>query len=391
MTIGIDTPIPGLIDKIPVRNIWLLLLYASKLYRELSESRRVELEKAPDHIPFLAAEILANAVERRLRRNLSHGYQRRRDDLSRVRGRIDLFRTERRQLLRRGRVACVFDEMTVDTPRNRYVKAALTHIAGEVSKHPYHYSDLERRCRDLANRMERAGVIGHLTSRHAAKVQRLDRVGWVDHHDRQMLAAANLALNLSIPTEQSGLSMLPIVNRSATKGWELYENAVAGFYGVTLSHRGWKVGHGKRMQWPASDLTSGLHAIMPAMITDIVLERRAHSVPTADLRIVIDTKFMDIVRNNQYGRPTLDSRHMYQLYTYLRSQEQPGDKTSLHSTGVLLYPSLGIDYNESASIQGHRIAFATVNLAADSQTIRDQLLRIVDQSVEFKNSLADSE
>ena len=69
---------------------------------------------------------------------------------------------------------------------------------------------------------------------------------------------------------------------------------------------------------------------------------------------------------------------MYQLYAYLRSQEQRGEPISCYSMGVLLYPSLGVDYNESATIQGHRMSFATVDLAANSQTIRCQLLRIVD-------------
>ena len=133
MTTGMEPATSGFIGYIPVRKIWLLLLYASKLYHELPASRRVELQSAPDHIPHLVAKILANAVERRLRSNLSHGYQRRRADLNRVRGRIDLFRTERRQLMQRGNVACVFDELTVDTPRNRYVKAALTHITGFVT------------------------------------------------------------------------------------------------------------------------------------------------------------------------------------------------------------------------------------------------------------------
>ena len=82
MTTGTETPISGFIDDIPVRNIWLLLLYASQLYRELPAARRVELEDAPDRIPYLVAEILTNAVERRLRRNLSHGYQRRWADLT---------------------------------------------------------------------------------------------------------------------------------------------------------------------------------------------------------------------------------------------------------------------------------------------------------------------
>ena len=377
MTYGTETPTSGFIDRIPVRNIWLLLLYASQLYRELPASRRVELEDAPDDIPHLVAEILTNAVERRLRRNLSHGYQRRWADLSRVRGRIDLFRTERRQLLQRGRVACVFDELTVDTPRNRYVKAALTHIAGVVSKRA-NDSGLERRCRDLALRLERAGVAGHLDPRYAGKAAVLDNAGWVDAHERQMLAAASLALDLAIPTEQSGVALLPIVNRSETEGWKLYENAVAGFYDVALSHRGWKVRRGSRIQWPAANPTPGLHAIMPEMITDIVLERSEHGTPATGQRIVIDTKFTSIVGRSQFGKQSLKSGHMYQLYAYLRSQERPGDSTSSHATGVLLYPSLGVDYNESAIIQGHRVTFATADLAADSQTIRSQLLRIVD-------------
>ncbi len=377
MTYGPESPTSGFIDRIPVRNIWLLLLYASRLYRELPAPRRVELEDAPDDIPRLVAEILTNAVERRLRRNLSHGYQRRSADLSRVRGRIDLFRTERRQLLQRGHVACVFDELTVDTPRNRYVKAALTHIASSVSRLT-NDSDLERRCRDLALRLERAGVVGHLDPRYAGRAVTLDNTGWMDSYERQMFAAASLALDLSIPTEQSGLALLPVVNRSETQGWKLYENAVAGFYDVALSHRGWRVRQGRRIQWPAANPSPGLHAIMPEMITDIVLEHREHSTPDTGQRIVIDTKFTSIVGVSQFGNQTLKSGNIYQLYTYLRTQEQSCDPMSYHASGVLLYPSLGDCYYESAMIQGHRVIFATVDLAADSQTIRSQLLRIVD-------------
>ena len=57
---------PGYIGRIPVRNIWLLMLYASRLYRELPDSRRVAVEDAPDDIPNLVAEILTRAVARRL-------------------------------------------------------------------------------------------------------------------------------------------------------------------------------------------------------------------------------------------------------------------------------------------------------------------------------------
>ncbi len=366
MTLQSDTPVTGFIGKIPVRNIWLLLLYTSQLYSELPASRRVELESAPDDIPDLVAEILANAVERRLRRNLTAGYQRRQADLNRVRGRINLLRTERRLLLQRARVACVFDELTTDTPRNRYVRAALTHVAGVVTEpHLLHH------CRDLALRMEMAGVTGYMDSNQARKTAPLANAGWVDSHERQMLAAAQLALNLYIPTEQAGRALLPITDRREKQGWKLYEDAVAGFYKVVLTETGWRVRAQSGIAWPTESPTSGLSALMPGMTRDIVLERD-------NRRIVVDTKFTSIVTTGQYGNETFKSGNIYQLYAYLRSQETAADPLSHHSTGVLLYPAIDACVDESATIQGHRIRFATVNLAAKTQTIRNQLLRIVD-------------
>ncbi len=369
----LDAPTTGFIGRIPVRNIWLLLLYASRLYRELPEARRVELEDTPDDIPELVAEILANAVERRLRRNLGFGYERREADLSRVRGRINALRTERRQLLQRGKVACIFDELTVDTPRNRYVKAALLRL-GQVVKD----TELLRRCRNLSARLERAGVSSDWDAGRNGRHPPPDVLGWMESDERRMLAAAQLAFDLAIPTEQSGHALLAMADREANRGWKLYEDAVAGFYDAILSHRGWRVRCQGKIEWPLDDQTAGLPDLMPSMFTDIVLERRPPGDPTAARRIVIDTKFTSIVASGWYGGESFRSGNIYQMYAYLRSQEEGGDLLWRNAAGVLLYPSLEADYNEAATIQGHEIRFATVDLAADSRTIRRQLLRVVD-------------
>ena len=118
----------GRIGRIPVRNLWLLMLYASDLFREL-EKAKVAVEDNPDDIPDLVAELLCRQVERRIQRNLSYGYQSREAILGRVRGRIDLLATERHRLLDRGKIACRFDELTVDTARNRFVRAALEAVS----------------------------------------------------------------------------------------------------------------------------------------------------------------------------------------------------------------------------------------------------------------------
>ena len=106
------------------------------------------------------------------------------------------------------------------------------------------------------------------------------------------------------------------------------------------------------------------------MQTDIVLER----IDTKT-RMIIDTKFTTMVTENQYGKLRLKSDHIFQLYSYLKSQEN--NESSYAASGMLLYPSVGENVDESVTIQGHRIRFATVDLAADSVDIRKRLLELV--------------
>ena len=373
MTTAAETDAPGFIGQIPVKNIWLLLLYASQLYRELPEARRVELENAPDPIPDLVAELLANAVERRMRRNLTVGYRRRADILNRVRGRIDLLRTERRQLLQRGQVACSFDELTADTLRNRCVREALLLLARIIKREP-----LGQRCRELAARLRLAGVRSEPDARRVSRQILRSGAGWMDAEERQMLAAARLAFDLAIPTEEAGASLFSVTSRNLHYVMRLYEYAVYGFYNVVLPHRSWDVNHGNRLRWPVVEATARVAGLMPGMITDIVLRQR-QPAGIGEQRIVIDTKFTAITTVGLHGNQTFKSENIYQMYAYLRSQEDAGDPLWRTATGVLLYPSIGVPYDEAATIQGHRLRFATVDLAANSQTIRRQLLRIVDE------------
>ncbi len=362
------------VGRIPVRNIWLLMLYASDLYRELPRAQSVDVEDDPDELPSLVAELLTHAVERRMRSNLSFGYRRKRVDLNRVRGRIDLLRTDRHQLLQKGKVACTFEELTVDTPRNRFVKAALNLLHGVVKE-----DSLARRCRSVAAGMERAGVGGDPAYNNRRRPRTpLSRLGRLGADDRQMLAAARLAFDLALPTEDIGAFHLSSPGRDETWARRLFEHAVAGFYRVVLYPQGWGVSRGRWLQWPIDKKSSLVDNVLPSMQTDIVLERPRNDVHH---RTIVDTKFTSIIKTGHHRDETLESRYIYQMYAYLMSQESDADPASLNSTGILLHPAVDKDFDQYAVIQGHKIRFATVNLAADSKTIRSQLLRIVENEV----------
>ena len=354
----------GRIGRIPVRNLWLLMLYASDLFRDL-EKAKVAVEDNPDDIPDLVAEILCRQVERRIQRNLSYGYQSRKAVLGRVRGRIDLLTTERHRLLDRGKIACRFDELSIDTARNRFVRAALEEIAKTVRSFA-----LAHRCRSLATRLRRMGVTGERPSRNDVSI---DRFGRHDADDRQIVAAAHLAFNLALPTEAAGLKHLSLPDREITWIRKLYEKGIAGFYDVVLSGKGWRVDAGKTIGWLIERKSPGIDKILPSMRTDIILD---HSV--VGRRIVIDTKFNSVVTRGWYREETLRSGYVYQIYAYLRSQEGTGDPLAENATGLLLHPSVGDMVNEAVTIQNHEIRFATVDLGATAKEIRTQLFQVLE-------------
>ncbi len=353
----------GHIGRIPVRNLWLLMLYASDLFRDL-ENAKIAVEDNPDEIPDLVAEMLCRRVERRIQRNLSYGYQSREAILGRVRGRIDLLNTERHRLLDRGKVACRFHELTIDTARNRYVRTALE----EISKIVLH-GELAYRCRSLAASLRRIGVTGERPNRGEISI---DRFGRHDADDQPMVAAAHLAFNLALPTEAAGAKHLSLPDREITWIRKLYEKGLAGFYDVVLSKRGWCVNAGKTIGWQIENKSLGIEKILPSMRTDIILDHF-----DAKCRIVIDTKFNSIVTRGWYREETLRSGYIYQIYAYLRSQEGNGDSLADNASGLLLHPSLGDMVNESVVIQNHEIRFATVDLGSPAKEIREQLLQVL--------------
>jgi 5-methylcytosine-specific restriction enzyme subunit McrC len=345
---------------IPVRNIWWLMLYASDLGRNANPAK-LGSEDLPEEIPDLVAEILAKAVEERQRRQLTTSFLPRQAVLSRVRGRIDHLITSRHQLLAKGQVACRFEELSIDSPRNRYVRAALDSVARLVSK-----PQLAHRCRGLAHGLRARGVVGEAPSRSRISGERFGRH---DQADQSMLSAARLAMDLALPTEEAGPNALLDPTRCDHWLRQLFEKAIGGFYRLSLDSNQWLVSTGKTLNWQKEDATAGIDKVFPSMRTDIVIDWRQHP-----RRLVIDTKFTSVFGKGWYREHSLKTAYVYQLYAYLRSQEGRGDLWADQADGLLLHPAISTSMDESVRIQGHRMRFATVDLTASHQEIRVQLL-----------------
>ncbi len=346
---------------IPVRNLWMLLVYASEL-AGFQEAFDADVDGDAE-LADLLARLLVVVVERRLRRSLSRGYEDRRKALSRVRGRIDWLGTESGMLLRRGQVMCRYQDLTHDTPRNRLVKAALEMAACRVRDFR-----VVKDCRRMARLLAQAGVSDGRPSRTEMSRDQLARH---DGDDRLMVAAARLALDLVLPSEAAGNSATTKLQRDEVLLRSIFEKAVAGLYRHELHGRdGWTISSQKTMHWQAEHATSGMEGRLPTMAADIVLQRGSR-------RIILDTKFTNALKPRPHGGFGFNSVHIYQLYAYLRSQSGAGDVAADAAEGVLLYPALDKVLDEAVTIQGHRLRFVTVDLSAPSAALRELLLGVV--------------
>lgn len=351
-------------DDIPIENIWFLFLYASDL-AQFKGMFRTEIEKSAS-IYDLLGKLLYSAVEHRLKNNLNQQFEPTSSVLSRVRGRIDHLKTAQGQLMQKGQIACRFENLTVDTTQNRLVKTALKILSARV-----HNSSIASQCYFWENRLASMGVGAMPVSAHELKQIHTSRNS---QNDRLMIEIAKLVFTMQMPTRKLGNHAFQNIDISDHLIRRLFEKAIRNFYKLELSSdTSWNTyPTEKKLSWPIEEKSKRIDGIMPKMKADIILT----NVP-AQRRIIIDTKFASIFGTSQYRDKTLKSHYIYQLYSYLRSQEDRDETASKSAEGILLHPSIDENLDEYIKMQGHKIRFVTINLAQSWQHISNDLISII--------------
>ena len=187
-----------------------------------------------------------------------------------------------------------------------------------------------------------------------------------------MVSLARLAFDVVIPTEDSGGHAVARVEKDVKLVRQLFEKAIGNFYAAELRALGWTVRQGKRLEWQKETASPGIDAILPGMTMDIILEDSLQA-----RRLIIDTKFTSVFGASPHRAAVLKSPYIYQMYAYLRSQEQVDDPLSLSASGMLLHPSVDVDVDETVRMHGHEFRFATVNLTMTATRIIERLREII--------------
>jgi len=335
---------------IPIKNVYYLLCYA---WNRLEQGAIVDVGKVPTtELVDLFALVLCDGLRHLARRGLEQGYQLREEELSGVRGRLDIANSVQRFLFMQGRSFCSFDEMSADTSANRILKATLKSLLSAQDMD----SGLRKRVHSTYRSLQ--GIQDIRLSRNAF---RSVRVTSNSLFYRFLLDVCNLVFESLLVDEVSGSARFRDFTRDDGKMARLFQSFLFNF--IARECPQWNV-RSENIKWQATSETDPDLVLLPRMQTDISTTR------PGEYRI-IDAKFYRQTFGSFFDAEKIHSANLYQMTSYLMNAPEAGD---IQARGMLIYPKVDRVLREQYEILGRKISVCTVNLDAPWWAI-DQEIR----------------
>ena len=252
----------------------------------ITDSEPAMLATQRENLLEVLVRLFADRLLVAVRRGLPHRYRLLEEDLPLLRGKLNVPRQLARHAVRADRLACSFDELSVDTPLNRVLKATVVRLAANTRS-----AANGRRLGELASRFEFVGD----SPEPLAEPVKLDRTNTAFHRIHAM-ARLFLGGNWQSTTTgaEAGFALLFPMN-------ELFEEFVGRTLRAVLAPRSVHLQHTGRYA------LEGQHGRLFALRPDIVV----------DSDIVIDTKWKTLKPNE--STLGVEQSDIYQMLAYARA------------------------------------------------------------------------
>lgn len=342
-------------NRVPIKNIYFLLCYA---WGRLQEGGMVKSAAEEANTPVdLLALVLVSGIRRLLKLGLERQYGSVDQSISGIKGKVIISETIRSPELSLGRVRCRFDEFHSDTAANQILKATLRRLLQVRSLE-------QHRLASVLSLYRRFGAISDKNIEHK------DFSNVIIHRHnrfyRFLIDVCRMIHDNLLPGERSGELAFRDFIRDESQMPMVFENFIRNFLKIHQSD--YQVGS-EHITWSMISSEENQANFLPIMKTDISLRSKAR-------RTIIETKFYRETMSSRPGYPPkIHSQHLYQLCSYLKNVEAK-DNSGIHASGILLYPSVGIDLDLHYEWLGHAIHVRTINLATDWKQISQRLLDI---------------
>jgi len=339
---------------IPVKNIYYLLCYA---WDKLDEGEKVKTASSDyDDAVNLFARVLVNGCKHLFKRGLDRNYSEVVEEYTGVKGKIVFSESLNKNSFEKGHACCRFDRFEYNVLHNQLIKATLLRLTKTQSL------DNKIRHEVWECYWKFDGVADIELQQHQFSKVRIHRNN--SFYDF-ILRLCKLIYESTVLNEAEGQYYFQkfIGNMAG-----LFEAFMRNFYKKEQSE--YRVRR-ENIRWAAQPLAGSDRELLPKMQTDVTLQ-------SSTKKIVMDAKFYKETLSSNYDTEKIHSGNLYQLYAYLRNLE--ADSTSglnYNCEGILLYPTVRRELNQSYQIGSHTVRIATVDLAKDWREIHKRLKDII--------------
>lgn len=341
---------------IPIRNLYYLLCYA---WSRLDEKDFVDISALPrQDLPNLLSKLLVNGVTRILRRGIDRSYVGAKTETSNPRGKIDVTASIKSGLLAQNSVVCLVDDLSRDVLHNQIVRTTLYRLSETIEIEP----SIGHELRTLVKQLEGISLID-IRAEHFSRIQLHRNTSFY----RFLIHVCELCFLCLLADEEAGHYRFKDFVRDEVRMRKVFQDFVFNFY--RIEQRQFEVSS-ERLRWDITSTDEIGRSLIPEMSTDVCLDN-------ASRKIVIECKFTPQVLQENWGKLSARSEHLYQLFAYLKHLERRGGAHE-DCDGLLLYPAATQSVDFTFVTMGHSIRVATLDLRQDWHDIRAQLLKFLE-------------
>ena len=346
------------IDKgIFIQNIYYMLSYAFQILKQ-EDYHKVAGEKF-DKIHDLFAAILEKGAARQVKQGLYREYVPMLEDLSVMRGKLNINETIQLQVQREQKLSCEFDEFSEDNLYNQILKVTIHRLikAEDVA--------VERR-QALKKLIVFFGNVKLIQPNHIAWNRLIYQRN--NRNYELLLNICYLVLNGLLQTTEDGSYKL--LSFSDEHMERLYEKFILEYY---KQHHPELNPKPAQVKWNLTETPDDkMIQFLPAMQTDITLQKDNKT-------LIIDAKYYGKSMIENHDKSTLRSAHLYQIFAYVKNMDK---ENTGNVSGLLLYAKTEEEVfpdGEPFVIGGNSIGARTLDLNQEFKVISSQLDAIVKQ------------
>lgn len=334
-----------------IKNIYYMLSYA---FTTLNQGEYEDIAKESfDHIHDLFAAILAKGIARQLKQGLYREYIGKEENLTELRGKIDLNGTIRNRMAKKQQLSCEYDELSENILLNQILKTT----AFLLMRHP-----------DVASDHKMLLKQEMLFFSNVDTVKQPSMIRWSNirfHRNnasyRMLISLCQLVLEgMLLTNEQGEYRLASFLDQQHME--RLYEKFILEYY--QQEHPELHTA-ASQVSWA---LDEGVGTMLPTMQTDITLSKGKNV-------LIIDAKYYTKTLQSQYDTYSIHSGNLYQIFTYVKNKTAEYKDDPHTVSGMLLYAKTDeqIQPDQEYKLDGNWFYVKTLDLNCPFSEIREQL------------------